>query len=107
MFVKFNSQVINADTIDCVLYDDLIDRGLVHVHFKSGEMETVKGPEAYNLIMELCPVALEGEGGKYQRHAWSVHNIIGHPLMQICAWLGCTRLGLKIHDITVPNPINK
>jgi hypothetical protein len=35
---------------------------------------------------------------------WGVHNIIAHPLMQICIWLGLHQLGAKIHDGTLPEP---
>jgi hypothetical protein len=44
------------------------------------------------------------QGLKYKRHAWAIHNLIGHPLMQIFSWLHLTEVGLKIHDATVPNP---
>jgi hypothetical protein len=112
MFVKLNGRLVNADTIRQVQYDELASKGHVRVVFQGstpnssdGRIELVEGPPAFNLVMALCPDALEGEGAKYQRHAWAVHNIIGHPLMQVCAWLGLTPLGLKIHDMTVPNPI--
>lgn len=107
MFVRFNSKVVNADTIDCVTYDDLKVYGWVHVHFKDGRFECVEGGQAIQLIMELDPDALEGEALRYERGVWAVHNTIGHPLMQICAWLGCSRLGLWIHDITVLTPTTK
>ena len=107
MFVHFNSKVVNADTIECITYGDLKDHGWVHVHYKDGEMEIVEGPQASDLLMRLNPDALEGEKLKYARHAWAVHNILGHPLMQLFTWLGYRELGLKIHDETVPNPITK
>ena len=107
MFVRFNSKVVNADTIDCVTYDDLKDHGFVHVHFKDGGHECVEGAPAIQLLMDLDPDALEGENLAYERGMWAVHNLIGHPLMQICSWLGCTRLGLAIHDLTVPFPTTK
>lgn len=107
MFVHFNSKAVNVDTIGCITYDDIKDHGRVHVHYKDGEMELVEGPQASDLLMRLCPESLEGERLKYHRGAWAVHNIFGHPLMQLCSWLGLTRLGLKIHDATVPNPITK
>ena len=34
--------------------------------------------------------------------SYGFHNLIGHPLMQICFWLKLSRLGNKIHDITIP-----
>ena len=38
------------------------------------------------------------------RGAWAVHNLVGHPLMQILAWLGERELALAVHDATVPRP---
>lgn len=107
MFVHFNGKLVNTDVIETITFEDLAKWGFVHVHFRDGEMEPVEGPEAFNLIMELCPQALEGQNAKYHRHAWAIHNLLGHPLMQIFSWLGLTKLGLKIHDKTVPNPITK
>jgi hypothetical protein len=107
MFVYFNGKAFNADTIESITFKNLAKWGFVNVYFKGGAMEPVEGPEAFNLIMELCPQALEGQNAKYNRHAWAVHNLIGHPLMQVLSWLHLTKLGLKIHDMTVPNPITK
>ena len=114
MFVHFNGRIVNTDTIRQVQYEDLATKGYIRVVFKggtpdsmNGRVEVVEGPQAFNLVMELCPSALEGERAKYQRHAWAIHNLIGHPLMQIFSWLHLPRLGIKIHDVTVPNPITK
>jgi len=107
MFVHFNNKVINADLIEWVDFKNLTEYGYIKVYCRDSSGETVEGPEAINLLMQLCPQALEGQQLKYERYAWSVHNLIGHPLMQIFSWLGLTSLGLKIHDATVPNPITK
>jgi hypothetical protein len=107
MFVHFNSKVVNSDSIDWIDHRNLVEHGYVNVYSKDGQRELVEGPEAFNLIMELAPAALEGKQAKYQRHAWAVHNLIGHPLMQIFSWLHLPAVGIKIHDLTVPNPITK
>ena len=67
-------------------------------------MEIISGPEAFNVIQVLCPAILEGKRAKYVRHAWAIHNLIGHPLMQVFSWLRLPALGIKIHDATVPVP---
>ena len=36
---------------------------------------------------------------------WAVHNIIGHPLMQIFLWLRMQRMAKKVHDSTLPPDI--
>jgi hypothetical protein len=104
MFIHCNNKIVNTDSIEWIDYINLVKRGYIRVYTKDDHVEIVEGPEAVTIVMELCPGALEGKQAKYTRHAWAVHNLIGHPLMQLCAWLHLTSLGLKIHDVTVPNP---
>lgn len=107
MFVHFNDKVVNAATISWVDYPDISETGYVRVHYLDGRTELVYDQQAIDILMELDPSAIEGERLEHARYTWSIHNIIGHPLMQICTWLHLTRLGIKIHDITVPDPITK
>ena len=37
------------------------------------------------------------------RFKYSLHNIIGHPLMQILYILGFTKWAKLVHDKTLPN----
>tara|TARA_B100001250_G_C19724638_1_gene755467 strand:- start:676 stop:801 length:126 start_codon:yes stop_codon:yes gene_type:complete len=37
-----------------------------------------------------------------KKFKYSLHNIIGHPLMEIFNLLGMTKLANKIHDKTLP-----
>ena len=104
MFVHIGNKLVNSDFIEWVDFTNLVKSNYIRVYYVDGEAENVDGPEAFNLIIKICPAALEGEDAKYAKHAWSIHNLIGHPLMQICAWFHLTSLGLKIHDITMPNP---
>jgi hypothetical protein len=110
MFVHFNGRLVNPDTIRQIQYEDLASKGYIRVVFKRDpqeRIEIVEGPQAFDVVMRLAPEALEGERARYQRGAWAIHNLFGHPLMQVCSWLGLTKLGLAIHDKTVPNPITK
>jgi hypothetical protein len=107
MFVHYKTKLVNTESIEWVDYTNLPSHGYIRVYFRDGESELLEGPQASDLVMRLCPEALEGERMKYHRHAWAIHNLFGHPLMQIFSWLGLTRLGLEIHDKTVPNPITK
>jgi hypothetical protein len=107
VFVHYNGKVVNANTITRVDYSDLAQHGWVRVYNNLNLPELVEGPQAFDLLMRLCPSALEGEGAREQRGRWAIHNFFGHPLMQLFSWLGWTKLGLKIHDATVPNPITK
>lgn len=33
---------------------------------------------------------------------WSLHNLIGHPMKEICYWFGYDAMGDWIHDYTLP-----
>lgn len=37
-----------------------------------------------------------------KKYAYTIHNLIAHPLMEILHLLGFTELGDKIHDSTLP-----
>lgn len=86
-FVHYNGLIVNANDIASINFSNLVEKSYVVVKRIGVTEEIVKGPEAFNLVMELCPSALEGEQAKYKKHAWAIHNLIGHPLMQIFAWL--------------------
>ena len=34
--------------------------------------------------------------------SWGMHNLVGHPMMQIFTWLGMPRMADAIHDRTLP-----
>ena len=106
-FVHYNGKIVNTHDIASISFEELTTKGQILVKRIGVIEETVSGIEAVNLIMRLCPEALEGQQLKYLRHRWAIHNLLGHPLMQILSWLHLTRLGLKIHDKTIPNPIIK
>jgi len=62
----------------------------------------VRLPDAIDVVMALRPSALEGRRMRFARHAWAVHNLVGHPLLQVLVWLGARRLGMAVHEGTVP-----
>ena len=39
---------------------------------------------------------------KKNRYAYTIHNIIAHPLMEVFHLLGMPKIGNKIHDMTLP-----
>ncbi len=81
----------------------LADLHTVTVHTHEGEYP-VEGFHAIEAVMLLCPSALEGRRFRWRRGAWALHNLIGHPVMQILAWLGKPELGVRFHDYTTPRP---
>src|SRR5271169_3467135 len=107
MFVHYQGKIINVDSIGSIDISQLAEKGEIKVYRVGTSYDLIRGPEAFNLVMTLCPASLEGEQASYHRHAWAVHNLLGHPLMQICSWLGVPKLGMMFHDRTVPNPITK
>lgn len=111
MFIHFNNKIVPLKDISHINYSDFAEHGHIHVFYKlemnifSPSSDCVEGADAVRLIMELCPGALEGKKAKHIKHSWAIHNLIGHPLMQICSWLHLPHLGIKIHDYTAPAPI--
>lgn len=103
MFVHYNGKVVNSDIIEWIDYSNLSKHGYIRIYEKTDFVYIVEGPQAFDVVMQLCPEALEGQDTKEQKGRWAIHNFFGHPLMQIFSWLGYTELGLKIHDWTVPN----
>ena len=70
-----------------------------------GIASVISGPDAIEAVMLLKPSALEGRRLRWVRHAWLLHNVIGHPLMQLFSLLRMHRLALAVHDATVPTPV--
>lgn len=106
MFVHYNGKIVDASLIRIVTCDDFVKHNTVHVHYYINDTgEAVTGVEALNLIMKLCPAILEGMQAKHVKHSWAIHNLIGHPLMQILTWLNLTKLALWFHDATIPKPL--
>jgi hypothetical protein len=104
MFIEVNGKITNCLIIDHITIDSLISEGYIYLHYSDMSVEKVEGREAIEILMRLCPSALEGKKLKYVRHRWAIHNLIGHPLMQLLSWLHLKSLGLKVHDMTVPQP---
>jgi hypothetical protein len=64
----------------------------------------IEGIDALEAAMLLNPACLEGKRLRLARRAWLVHNLVGHPVMQVLVLLGQRKLGLFVHDVTVPVP---
>jgi len=68
----------------------------------------LEGIDAINFIYRCYPNALEGKRLKWLKHRWIIHNLIGHPLMQLLSIFKFYKTAMKIHDWTIPKPlINK
>ena len=91
---------INVLAIDTT---DLEDLRIVLTTLSHGDVE-VHGIQAIEAVMLLKPSALESRRLRWVKRAWSIHNIIGHPLMQILAWFRMYKAAMAVHDFTVPKP---
>jgi hypothetical protein len=103
-FLTVNDRIINLasiDTIDCSMLET---KGTVSVQLKNGVLLELRGAHAIDIVMRAAPGYVEGKRFKWVRHGWAVHNLIGHPLLQVLAWVGLLKIGLLIHDLTIPRP---
>lgn len=76
----------------------------LHMHTSDGRRLTAEGLYAVDAVLALCPTLFENLRMRWLRHRWALHNLVGHPLMQLLAFLRMHRLALWIHDVTVPRP---
>ncbi len=102
-FIKTGAVVISTDSVVGIDYKDL-DVLEIQITTKEGGVYLAEGIDALEITLLFKPSAVEGLPSiKWQRHVWAMHNLVGHPLMQMMAFVGLTGLGLKIHDMTVPS----
>lgn len=92
------SQVVHADF-------SAIEQLQVHVRLTTGTRLTLTDIDALELAMRLKPSVLESRRLRWPRWAWMVHNMVGHPVMQVLALLRWYRAAFWVHDATVPRPL--
>ena len=101
-FFRAGAYVLPVAGIRGIDLTRIVDHEATVVH----ERGTFKltGADAIEVVMLVKPSALEGRRLRWSRDAWAVHNMIGHPLLQVLAWLGQPKLGIRVHDATTPRP---
>ena len=102
-FAKAGQLVVPLAAIEALDLSEL-ERGRVGITYGGGQTACARDVDAYDLVLRLHPSALEGRRLRWVKHAWAMHNLVAHPLMQLLAWIGLPRLGLALHDCTVPRP---
>lgn len=100
-FAKAGARVFALDEIAEADFSG-IEELRATVTLKSGTVVQAEGIEALELAMQVKPSVVEGRRMAYARRAWWVHNMLGHPLMQLLAAFGAYRLAFRVHDGTVP-----
>lgn len=101
-WVEVDQGLIKADDVARV---EVLDwhEPRVTITLNDGSQRASRGFAAVDLLWKLKPACLEGKWFKWQP-SWVIHNLVGHPVMQLLAFLGLTRLALTVHDRTVPKP---
>ena len=109
-FLKLDNSIVNELWIKWVDTAKIEDLELtVYLEDDQGgqTIDTCTGFFAVELIWALKPGAFEGKRLKWRKGAWAFHNIVGHPGMQILAFLGLYKQAMWVHDKTVPKPMGK
>ena len=102
MMIKAGNDLIAIDQVKRVRISDHVDNVLIVD--QDGNQYIALGNDAIEAVMLLKPSALEGRRLKWRKHAWAFHNLVGHPVMQILAWLRCYKAAIRFHDWTTPAP---
>jgi hypothetical protein len=72
------------------------------VTLRNGHIFEVRDIDALELAYAIKPSVVEGRRLRYARYAWLVHNLVGHPLMQLLALFKLYRYAFWVHDATAP-----
>lgn len=103
MFLRAGSVVFDPADISRVDFTE-VESLRAKVWLKDGSLLSVEGPDVIELALLTRPSVLEGRRLRWARHAWAVHNLVAHPLMQMLAFAGYGKLGVRLHDATIPHP---
>jgi hypothetical protein len=101
-FILAGGRLINEASVRWVDISD-IERLRIVVHHDDGA-DVIERIQAIEALMTLKPSAFESKRLRWARHAWAIHNLIGHPLMQVLAFFRLYRHAMHVHDVTVPRP---
>jgi hypothetical protein len=104
--IKAGNILIPADRVVKIDIIDL-ESERVEVETIDGDLYVAEGNDAIEAVMIFKPSAFEGRRMKWSKGAWAFHNLVGHPLMQLLAWMGFYRTAIWVHDSTAPKPISR
>lgn len=103
VIIKAGNYLIPIEQIKSVDIAD-IEQESITIRTIDGTIYTATGFDAIEALMVLKPSAMEGRRLKWRKGAWAFHNIVGHPLIQVMAWLGFGAAAVRFHDWTTPRP---
>ena len=104
-FLKAGERLVPLDAVAGLDIAD-VEAARVRVDLKDGTTLVAEGFDAIEAVWLVRPSALEGRRLRWRKGAWALHNLVAHPAMQVLAWLGYGRLGVRLHDATTPVPRN-
>jgi len=96
IIVPFHS-ILSADCSE-------LEQLKVTVYLNDGTVYHALNIDAVELMMQLKPSVVEGHRLSYGKFDWFLHNIFGHPIMQLLSLVGMYKLAFWFHDVTVPKP---
>lgn len=102
MMIKAGNTLIAVDQVKLVKFSD--DLSWAAILDRDGNSYRAHGNDAIEAVMLLKPSALEGKRLRWVKNAWAFHNLVGHPVMQILAWLRLYKAAIRFHDWTTPAP---
>lgn len=102
-FVRAGARLIAVGAIRSVDLSEIDSLRVAITHAEGTDV--ADGVHAIEALMELKPSALEGRRLKWAKRAWMLHNLVGHPVMQVLALFRLYRASIRIHDATVPRPL--
>lgn len=102
MFCQFNGKIVNCDNIKYIVCSHFAQFGYIYVHYTNYESECVRGEEAIKVMELLSPDIFEEPDVKSSKDGWWLHNLVGHPLMQIFQWAHLPKWADWIHKKTIP-----
>ncbi|MBK3780363.1 hypothetical protein G3A43_08835 [Paraburkholderia aspalathi] len=100
-FGKAAGRVFRLDDISSADFSR-IEQLEATVTMRNGHVFEVRDIDALELAYAIKPTAVEGRRLRYARCAWMVHNLVGHPLMQLLALFKLYRCAFWVHDATAP-----
>lgn len=104
LFLKAGKTVFSSEDVERLDLSSMEESETLLVKLKADDDWIVaSGFDAIEILMAMKPSAAEGTRLRFRKHAWAFHNLIGHPVMQVLAWMGFKRSAIRFHDWSAPS----
>lgn len=101
-FIRIGQRAVALEQVAEIDATRLPETGTLALRTTSGAQHYLTGNDAIEALMLLKPSLSEGQRLPWQKGRWALHNLIGHPGMQLLAWFGLPKLGVALHEATIP-----